>query len=581
MLENSESPKTEEPRPRRVLVVEDDEGLNNLAQEALRKAGYDTAGVLNAAEAIERVMANPEVVLLLDIKLPDMTGGEVISALIERNCPVPFIAMTGHGDERTAVEMMKLGADDYLVKGLDLVERLPGAFRRLFHELDTERRLRAAEEALHESEERYRNVVELSPDPILIHIDGKIVYCNPALVQNLGTAGSEELLGRAVLDLLGPEDQDEARERIDKTFHGQRLAQPMIGKVLRSDGKLAYIEAISTTIPYQGKQAVLTVGRDITERKQAEEALRASEERFRGIYEQSPIGIELYDSDRLLINANPKCLDMFGVDNIKEVEGFKLFEDPNLPEDAKQRLRNGEPVKYESQFDFEVVKKLGLYKTSKSGKRFVDVFITPLGLEGGVTGGYLVHVRDITERKLAEEALRKSEERFRNLVETSQDMIWSCDAKGRFTYLNPAWEKLLGYELTEMLGHAFSEFKPPEIAKRDLQTFKHILKGKTTFGYETVYISKSGQHKHLVFNARVLKAKSLAPRGQRTISPNASSWSVRFWKSAKRNSGASDRICMMTWGNISSVPLTRVNCWSSSWRSNLWMKRPLLRRSRS
>ncbi len=99
MLENGESPEAGEPRSRRVLVVEDDEGLNNLAQRALREAGYDTEGVLNGAEAIERVMADSDVVLLLDIKLPDMTGGELITALIERGCPVPFIAMTGRGDE--------------------------------------------------------------------------------------------------------------------------------------------------------------------------------------------------------------------------------------------------------------------------------------------------------------------------------------------------------------------------------------------------------------------------------------------------------------------------------------------------
>ncbi len=177
-----------------MLVVEDDERQHNLAQKALREAGYDTGGVSKGAEAIERVMANPDVVLLLDIKLPDMTGNELISALIERNCPVPFIVMMDHGDERTAVEMMKLGASDCLVKGLDLVDRLPGVFGRLFRELDTERRLHAAEKALSKSEERYRAIAEDTPMLICRFLPSdEITYVNEAYCKYFEKT-SEELV---------------------------------------------------------------------------------------------------------------------------------------------------------------------------------------------------------------------------------------------------------------------------------------------------------------------------------------------------------------------------------------------------
>ena len=127
-------------------------------------------------------------------------------------------------------------------------------------------------------------------------------------------------------------------------------------------------------------------------------ALRESEEQFRSIYEQSPIAIEVYDADGLLVEVNQACLDMFGVDHSAEVKGFKLFEDPNIPEDAKKQLQKGAAVQYETAFDFELVKKLGLYKTSKSGKYFIDARITPLGAENGnKNGGYLVQVQDITK----------------------------------------------------------------------------------------------------------------------------------------------------------------------------------------
>ncbi|MCK5506437.1 MAG: PAS domain S-box protein, partial [Thermodesulfovibrionia bacterium] len=113
--------------------------------------------------------------------------------------------------------------------------------------------------------------------------------------------------------------------------------------------------------------------------------------------------------------------------------------------------------------------------------------------------------KEIKKREKAEAALRESEEQFRNLVETSQDLIWKCDSEGRFTYLNSAWETVVGYKVDEMLNRHFTEFKPPEIVRRDAETFKKILKGSDTFGYETIYISRSGEEKYLVFNARFLK----------------------------------------------------------------------------
>ena len=104
-----------------------------------------------------------------------------------------------------------------------------------------------------------------------------------------------------------------------------------------------------------------------------------------------------------------------------------------------------------------------------------------------------------------EDALRASEKQYRDLVETSHDLVFKCDGQGRFTYLNPAWERALGYSVDEMIGRPFNEFKPPEIAERDSRAFKNILKGEDVLGYETVYVTKSGQRKNLVFNARLLR----------------------------------------------------------------------------
>ena len=184
-------------------------------------------------------------------------------------------------------------------------------------------------------------------------------------------------------------------------------------------------------------RAKRSTGQSITEERAAQKprpkrnpvkALYAGDGRFKSIFDESPIGIELYDSDGLLMDANRACLDMFGVSAITQVKGLKLFEDPNLPDKAKAKLRRGKPVRYEAPFDFEKVKELRLYETSKSGIVHLDVLITPVAIKRkAAPQGYLVQVQDITERNHVEDALRQRVEELAALQATVLDLAAQQD----------------------------------------------------------------------------------------------------------------------------------------------------------
>ena len=240
-------------------------------------------------------------------------------------------------------------------------------------------------------------------------------------------------------------------------------------------------------------------------------ALCAGDERFKSIFDESPIGIELYDADGLLMDANPACLRMLGVADLAQVKGFKLFEDPNLPDKAKAKLRRGKPVRYEAPFDFEKVKALRLYETSKSGIVHLDVLITPVGVKRkAAPQGYLVQVQDITERKRAENALVTSKAYTESIVQNFLDTLIVVDAEAKIQTVNPATCRLLGYTEEELKGQSVSMIFAEEEVKRVFQFFREPEKAETLRPQDTIrnreltYKTKDGRLISMLFNASIL-----------------------------------------------------------------------------
>jgi len=158
-------------------------------------------------------------------------------------------------------------------------------------------------------------------------------------------------------------------------------------------------------------QANQTLQQEVTERRRTENALRESQERFRDIYEKSPIGIALFDAQGRLMDMNRAGLDIFGVAQVSTIKGVSLYNALDVFGEVQEKWNKNEVVRYEVFLDFEKVKKQGIYQTTKSGPVCLDVVVTSLRQDGGPSpGGYLVQLQDITDRKRAEEELHQAKQ---------------------------------------------------------------------------------------------------------------------------------------------------------------------------
>ncbi len=241
-----------------------------------------------------------------------------------------------------------------------------------------------------------------------------------------------------------------------------------------------------------------------------EKILRRSEEKFRTIFDESPIGIELYNSNGKLTNENNASLEIFGIPDGADFMDFNLFDGTSLDEDKKEKLRKGQPVAYQVVFDFEKVKALNQYKTNKNGTAYLDYFITPLLSSGHKTiYGYLLQVQDITERKRAEDALHNERVLLRTLIDNIPDSIYSKDLECRKTFANATDVMYTGAKSeAEVLGKDDFAFYPKEMAEKFFADDKSVLQtGKALLNREEYVIDENGNKRWLLASKIPLRDK--------------------------------------------------------------------------
>jgi len=275
-----------------VLVVDDDEGLARLIEKTVRREGFNTAVAHSGAEALSWLAANKVDLMLLDLKLQDLTGVELVEVLSSTQCSVPFVIITGQGDERVAVDMMKRGALDYVVKDRQFLEFLPSVVHRALTRLDMDHRLAAAEAAL-QAEHAFSSAVLQTSGAIMIVVDteGTIIRTNKAFEAASGYK-EEEVNGKSFWEALLPCDAWEKWQARLATITGDSHAIESEGLLLTKGGQLRHIAWNITTLNNQagGADYIIASGLDVTERRHLEmEVLEISGR------EQQRIGQDLHD----------------------------------------------------------------------------------------------------------------------------------------------------------------------------------------------------------------------------------------------------------------------------------------------
>lgn len=350
----------------------------------------------------------------------------------------------------------------------------------LAHENTTERKL--VEQELQQSEIRYRTVVENQTEFIVRwRPDGTRTFVNDAYCHYFGIT-REQALTTGFMDLIYEEDRQFVEQKISRLLSGVSYVETESHRVIRSDGSICWNEWTDQAIYHESGHLIeiLAVGRDITERKQAETALLQSQARYQDLFDNSPVS--LWEEDFSLVKQRIDALREKGVadfseyfdrhpDELIELASLVRVIDVNKTtlDLYQSKSKEGFQKDLKTLMHTDVLEHfrddlLGLMSPTRSfvwegpdttfQGQPLDVIVrgtTPLGYEDDWSR-VIVSIVDITERKRAENELRASEERFRQLADNIEEVFWMTEAEtGRELYASPAAEKIWGISLETLL----------------------------------------------------------------------------------------------------------------------------------
>ncbi|NET36111.1 MAG: response regulator [Cyanothece sp. SIO1E1] len=441
-----------------ILIADDAPDILRLLSAILTKQGYEVRKALDGQMALKAIQTAKPDLILLDVRMPDMSGYEVCRRLKAdaQTSAIPIIFISGLDDTLDKVKAFTVGGVDYITKPLQAEEVLARIENQLslrslqkqllnqnallkqeIHEREsTLLELQRVDKELRNSEAELRALFKAMNDVILV-IDRqgrylKIAPTNPQLLHR----PADELEGKTVDEILPRSQADLCLNTIQQALDTQQTLKVEYSLPI-SEQDVWFAARVSP----MSADSVIWVAQDITERKRTDQALRETEDKYRSIFEHAVEGIFQSLPDGHYLSANPALARMYGYaspENLMTVItniGQQVYVDPNR---RAEFIASIEQAGFVAGFVSQVYRQDGsIIWVAENARAVHDAESRLLYYEGTV--------EDITERKQAEDALRESEARFALAAEGASDGIWVWYIHNQQTYFSPRWKALLGY----------------------------------------------------------------------------------------------------------------------------------------
>lgn len=475
----------------KILFVEDVQTDAELAMRNLVRGGikFQSRVVETETDFLRELDEFSPDLIISDYKMPKFDGMTALNLTLEKRPNIPFLLLTGSINEEIAVECIKTGATDYILK--EHITRLPTAVKDAFEKNKIVLEKERITLALKESEERFRMTLEETKIGTFDwDLKNDIFYVSPTYYTMLGynakegPGDREEWLAR-----VHPDDKNIVAKKIHDVISGGDSKYQYEIRVKDANGSYRWINVVGRIIESDENNKptrMIGIRMDITERKKVEEELKESEAKFRSLADDSPNMIFINKNGRV-VYVNKKCEEILGYTKEEFLNPKFNFLDliaPEYVEIVKENFAKRYEGKAKDSYEYALISK---------DKRRIETFISNKIINYEGEKAILGIVTDITERRLSEIALQESEERFRHSFDYAATGMCIVGIDMKFQRVNNAFRKMIGYEEAEIKKLTFPEITYKEDRTIGLSQFQKMLSGENdNASFEKRYVKKDG-----------------------------------------------------------------------------------------